>query len=177
MADYLQIEELPKNYQYYFQKIKELGFDDIRNIYLYKDTWRGESDLNFTIWIDVEDMIDGKVENANRLRNDIPKKINHRYFGIDDVGYRVKYKNKQAFANKFLPDLKREFKESKFAPIINSIRFDIKDDLDEPMVKVVLKKSINLTWDSVRKLQDEIKTFLNDYKQKNGLLNLDTRVV
>jgi hypothetical protein len=175
MSKYLQIEELPKNYQYYFQKIKELGLDDIRSIYLNEHSWRGDYDLNFTVWIDVEDMIDGNVKSANELRRDIM--VNHRYFGIDDVSYRVKYKNKHEFANKFLPDLKREFKESKFAPIINSIRFDIKNEIDEPIVMVVLKKSINLTWDSSRKLQGEIKTFLNDYKQKNGLLNLDTRVV
>ena len=176
MDNYLQIEELPRNYQLYLNEIKKLGFDDIRNIYLHN--YGNGIDLNFIIWVDVEDVIDGKIETANELRyNRFEKLINHEYFGIDDVRYRVKYKNKHRFADKILPDLKRELKSTKFSPMINSVRFDsLNDDTEEPTVSVILRKNINLTWESVRKLQSEIKEFLDEYKQRNGLVRLDTRV-
>jgi hypothetical protein len=176
MADYLQIEELPRNYQLYFNEIKKRGFDDIRNIYLHN--YGNGIDLNFTIWVDVEDVIDGKIETANELRyNKFEKVINHEFFGIDDVRYRVKYKNKHSFADKILPDLKRELKSTKFSPMINSVRFmSLNDDTEEPVVSVILRKNINLTWDSIMKLQLEIKDFLEEYKRRNGLIRLDTRV-
>lgn len=175
MRDYLQIEELPKNCQLYLNEIKKLGFDDIRTIYLHY--YGNDVDLNFTIWVDVEDVIDGKIETANALRYNLNKKLNYAYFGIDNVSYGVKYKNKHRFADKILPDLKRELKSTKFSPMINSVRFDsLNDDREEPTVSVILRKNINLTWDSVRKLEGEIKSFLEDYKQRNGLVRLDTRV-
>lgn len=175
MVNYLQIEELPKNYQLYLNEIKKLGFNDIRNIYLHN--YGNGIDLNFIIWVDVEDVIDGKIETANGLRYNLNKKLNYAYFGIDDVRYGVKYKNKHRFADKILPDLKRELKSTKFSPMINSVRFDsLNDDREEPTVSVILRKNINLTWDSVRKLEGEIKSFLEDYKQRNGLVRLETRV-
>jgi hypothetical protein len=175
MSDYKQIEELPRNYQLYLNEIKNLGFDDIRNIYLFE--YRDGVDLNFMIWIDVEDVIDGKIETANELRHNINKKLNHKYFGIDDINYRVKYKNKHKFADKILPDLKRELKSTIFSPMINSVRFDsLNDDTEEPTVSVILRKNINLTWESVRNLQSGIKEFLEEYKQRNGLVRLSTRV-
>lgn len=176
MANYLQIEELPRNYQLYLNELKKLGIDDIRNIYLH-DYGNG-IDLNFMIWVDVEDVIDGKIETANELRyNMIRNIINYKYFGIDDVRYGVKYKNKHKFADKILPDLKRELKSTKFSPMINSVRFEsLNDDTNEPMVSVILRKNINLTWDSIMKLQLEIKDFLEEYKRRNGLIRLNTRV-
>jgi hypothetical protein len=175
MVNYLQIEELPRNYQLYLNEIKNFGFDDIRNIYLH-DYGNG-IDLNFTIWVDVEDVIDGKIESADKLRYDLEKRLNYRYFGIDDIRYRVKYKNKHKFADKILPDLRRELKSTKFSPMINSVRFmSLNDDTEEPVVSVILRKNINLTWDSERKIREEIKVFLDGYKQRNGLVNLDTRV-
>lgn len=175
MADYLQIEELPKNYQYYFRRLKELGFDDIRNIYFYD--YGDGVELNFFIWVDVEDVIDGKIETANELRHSIVKKFNPGYFGIDGVNYRVKYKNKHKFADKILPDLKRELKSTIFSPMINSVRFEsLNEDTEEPVVSVILRKNINLTWDSRNKISHEIRDFLDEYKQRNGLVRLDTRV-
>jgi hypothetical protein len=175
MVNYLQIEELPRNCQLYLNEIKKLGFDDIRNIYIVN--YGNAIDLNFTIWVDVEDVIDGKIETADELRSALNIKLNYEYFGIDDVRYRVKYKNKHRFADKILPDLKRELKSTKFSPMINSVRFDsLNDDTEEPTVSVILRKNIKLTWESVRKLQSEIKEFLDEYKQRNGLVRLDTRV-
>jgi hypothetical protein len=175
MANYLQIEELPKNYQLYLNEIKNLGFDDIRNIYLYE--YEDGIDLNFFIWVDVEDVIDGKIETANELRYNIIKKLNHKYFGIDDVNYRVRYKNKHKFADKILPDLKRELKSTIFSPMINSVRFEsLNDDIEEPVVSVILRKNINLTWDSRNNISHGIHDVLDEYKQRNGLVRLDIRV-
>jgi hypothetical protein len=174
MVNYLQIEELPKNYQHYIRQLNKIGFDDIRSIYFYD---RG--DFNFTIWLDVEDMVDGKVKNANYLRPNLRVMVNPDYFGVADVNYRIRYKNKQAFANKILPDLKKELKSSEYSQFISSIRFDVNDDIEEPIVRVILKKKsgLNLTYDSVNKIYREIHDILDQYKKKNGLKNLDTRVV
>jgi hypothetical protein len=175
MADYLKIEDLPKNYQIYLNQLKSMGYDDIRNIYLYE--YRGGIDLTFFIWVDVEDVIDGKIETANELRYNITKKLNHKYFGIDDVNYRVRYKNKHKFADKILPDLKRELKSTIFSPMINSVRFEsLNDDIEEPRVSVILRKNINLTWDSRNNISHGIHDILDEYKQRNGLVRLDTRV-
>jgi hypothetical protein len=175
MVDFLKIEDLPKNYQLYFNQLKSMGYDDIRNIWLYH--YDNKTDLNFLLWVDVEDVIDGKIETVNELRYKIDKKLNHEYFGIDDVKYRVKYKNKHKFADKILPDLKRELKSTIYSPMINSVRFEsLNDDTEEPIVSVILRKNINLTWDSRLKLSREIRDILDKYKQEHGLIRLDTRV-
>jgi hypothetical protein len=152
-----------------------MGYDDIRNIWLYH--YDNKTDLNFWLWVDVEDVIDGKIETANELRYKLDKKLNHKYFGIDDVNYRVKYKNKHKFADKILPDLKKELKSTIFSPMINSVRFEsLNNDTEEPIVSVILRKNINLTWDSRYKISYEIHDILDKYKQRNGLVRLDTKV-
>ena len=63
MSNYLTYEELPKNYRYYLDRIKELGVDDIRIISIFNhDT---QSSIFYSIWIDTEDVVDGKVPNAD----------------------------------------------------------------------------------------------------------------
>jgi hypothetical protein len=61
--------------------------------------------------------------------------------------------------------------------MINSVRFEsLNDDTEEPIVSVILRKNINLTWDSRLKLSREIRDILDKYKQEHGLIRLDTRV-
>jgi len=175
MADYLQIEELPKNYQLYLNQLKSMGYDDIRKIYLYTFP-DGDIDLNFWLWIDVEDMIDGTIKSADEVRTSITKEVNPSYFGIDGINYVVRYKNKHRFADKILPDLKKTLKSSEYGPLISSIRFNANEDMDEPIVTVITKKNIKLTWDSMKKVDQGIREILNNYKRDHGLGRMGMRV-
>jgi hypothetical protein len=120
--------------------------------------------------------VDGKVPNADILRGVI-NKMSPKMFGIDNINYVVKYKNKEAFAKKLLPDLKRAFKNSKYLPMITSIKFDV-DDVMNPKVVVRLRNNPNLnsTYEEVLNKYDEIRKFLEDYKKENGLIHLETSV-
>lgn len=175
MAEHLQIEDLPKNYQLYFNQLKSMGYDDFRRIYLHTFT-DGKTDLNFWLWIDVEDMIDGKVKPIRLLRFYLENEVNPKYFGIDGVNYAVRYKNKHKFADKILPDLKRVLKSSEYGYLINSIRFNANEDLDEPKVTVIIKKNIRMTWESSNKVESSIRDILDKYKQEHGLIRLETSV-
>jgi hypothetical protein len=174
MGDYLKYKELPKNYRYYLDRIKELGVDDIRVLSIFNH--ETISSIFYSIWIDTEDVVDGKVPNADILRGVI-NKMSPKMFGIDNINYVVKYKNKEAFAKKLLPDLKRAFKNSKYLPMITSIKFDV-DDVMNPKVVVRLRNNPNLnsTYEEVLNKYDEIRKFLEDYKKENGLIHLETSV-
>ena len=175
MPNYLTYEELPKNYRYYLDRIKELGVDDIRVLSIFNhDT---QSSIFYSIWIDTEDVVDGKVPNADILRAAI-NKMSSKMFGIDNINYFVKYKNKEVFAKKFLPDLKRAFKNSKYFPMITSIKFDAKNDVITPKVIVRLRSnpSLNSTYQEVLDKYDKIRKFVEDYKKENGLTHLEIDV-
>ena len=170
MGDYLKYEELPKNYRYYLDRIKELGVDDIRIVSIFNhDT---KSSIFYSIWIDTEDVVDGKVPNADILRSNI-NKMSPKMFGIDNINYFVKYKNKELFAKKLLPDLKKYFKKSEYFPMITSIKFDT-SDVVTPKVIVRLRSNPNLnsTYQEVLDKYDNIRKFLEDYKKENGLTYL-----
>jgi hypothetical protein len=174
MGNYLKYEELPKNYRYYLDQIKELGVDDIRIVSVFNhDT---KSSIFYGIWIDTEDVVDGKVPNADILRASI-NKMSPKMFGIDNINYFVKYKNKESFAKKFLPDLKRAFKNSKYFQMITSIKFDV-NDVITPKVIVRLRSNPNLnsTYQEVLDKYDNIRRFLEDYKKENGLTHLEIDV-
>lgn len=174
MEDYLKYEELPKNYRYYLDRIKELGVDDIRIISVFNHETK--SSIFYSIWIDTEDVLDGKVPNADILRDAI-NKINPKMFGIDNINYFVKYKNKELFAKKLLPDLKKYFKNSKYFPMVTSIKFDANPVIN-PKVIVRLRSNPNLnsTYQEVLNKYDNIRKFLNDYKKENGLTHLEIDV-
>jgi hypothetical protein len=174
MSDYLKHEELPKNYRYYFDQVKKLGVDDIRIISIFNHETK--STIFYSIWIDTEDVVDGKVPNADILRDAI-NKINPKMFGIDNINYFVKYKNKELFAKKLLPDLKKYFKNSKYFPMVTSIKFDANPVIN-PKVIVRLRSNPNLnsTYQEVLDKYDNIRKFLNDYKKENGLTHLEIDV-
>lgn len=175
MTDYLKYEELPKNYQYYLDRIKELGVDDIRIISIFKHNT--QSSIFYSIWIDTEDVVSGKVPNADILRASI-NKMSPKMFGIDNINYFVKYKNKESFAKKLLPDLKKYFKNSKYFPMISSIKFEAKNDVINPKVIVRLRSnpSLNSTYQEVLDKYDKIRKFVEDYKKENGLTHLEISI-
>lgn len=170
MVDYKTYEELPKRVQYFVDTIKEHGYTDIRS-FESPCKFFGKKSFGCNVWIDAEEMVQGKIPYRYQVEKSITKGSIKDLFGIEYLSISVFYKNKQQLGKKFLPELKKRLKESKAGNSVHSVRFDINSRYDEPLVFVVLRRGgyhID-TWNL-------IKNILEEFKIEKGYPMLGTKI-
>jgi hypothetical protein len=163
-------ETLPSRVRLFVDMIKEdYGYDDFR-CFEFPAKYYGENSFRCQLWIDVEEMVMGKIPYRRNIQEMINNNSIQNIFGIDCVSISVHYKNKQQLSKKFLPELKKILKESPVAKDIHSVRFDIKSLNDDPEVFVVLRRSSDIdSW-------GVIKNILEKFKVEKGYPCLDVRI-
>ena len=139
MIDYQKFEELPKRVQYFVNTIKESGYEDITN-YIFPSKYYGNNSFYCTVWIDSEEMIQGKIEDRCKINILLQRPSIKNIFGINIVNINVRYKNKQKLSKKFLPELKKRLKNSEDGVDIHAVRFDIKSEIEDPPSSCCVKK-------------------------------------
>jgi hypothetical protein len=151
-------ETLPNRVRLFVDTIKEdYGYDDFR-CFEFPAKYYGENSFRCQLWIDVEEMVMGKIPYRWKIQEMINHNLIKNIFGIDYVCVSVHYKNKQQLSKKFLTELKKILKESPVATDIHSVRFDIKSLNNDPEVYVVLRRSSDIdTWGVIQNLIKEFK--------------------
>jgi hypothetical protein len=169
MVDYKTYEELPKRVQYFVDTIKEHGYTDIRS-FESPCKYFGKKSFGCKVWIDAEEMIQGKIPYRYQVEKIIAKGSIKDLFGIEHLSISVCYKNKQQLGKKFLPELKKRLKECQAGKDVHSVRFDINNKFTDPQVYVVLRRNSDMdSWAIIHKE-------LFDFKLEKGYPMLDTKI-
>lgn len=169
MVDYKTYEELPKRVQYFVDTIKEHGYTDIRS-FESPCKFFGKKSFGCNVWIDAEEMVQGKIPYRYQVQKSITKGSIKDLFGIEYLSISVFYKNKQQLGKKFLPELKKRLKESKAGNYIHSVRFNINSHNEDPQVFVVLRRDHPMgCWNT-------INIILEEFKIEKGYPELETKI-
>lgn len=157
MRDYKTFDDLPKRIQYFVETIKKDGFQDITE-FEFPCKYYGEGSFGCKIWIDAEETAQGKIPYRGVVQGLVGSGGLRGVFGVGNTSILVRYKNKQQFGKKFLPELKKRLKESSAGGDVHSVRFDLQSYNDDPEVFVVLRNNRKMdTWRIIKNILEEFK--------------------
>jgi len=166
---YENISEFPANVRQLVGQFSSLGIDNVKEIIYsefvpYEDEDEEDyNELDIDIEFDAEDAarnkpLGFKVKLENELKNI------GRYLNIDYVYIYVRYINKEAFAKKFLKQLKAHLKTTEYGPKIHSIGFN-PQGVSVPEIRVTKKRDYWSVSDS--RLREAIKEYLSSVGYPN----------
>ena len=172
---YEKVSEFPANAKRLVGQFSSLGVDNVKEI-IYSEfvPYEGEDDeayneVDIEIEVDAEDAAKNKpLGFKSKLENEL-KNVG-KYLNIDFVYIYTRYTNKEAFAKKFLKQLKAHLKTTEYGPKIHSIGFN-PQGVSVPEIRVTKKRDAWILNNS------RLKEYIQEYLISIGYPNIKIYIV